>query len=219
VKSRAPEPKQWNPSRAYNRLTTHDMKALNGKSPCPRLAVQRIRVVVRRQCQLLSSTQLMEVFMTYQTINAAIGEVVKMAVLCTVAVATLAACVSRAPYNPDHIDAARSARIAEICQDVMGFGPSEPEFENLWPGDPDPALSTNRYRACIASLSDSMRNIEAKSATGTADTDASIPEALRRERRACADIGLESTDSAFASCVRDLQNVQAAEQMNANYAN
>jgi hypothetical protein len=159
-----------------------------------------------------------------------------VAALCTVAGASIAACASSTPYNPYHLDTARVTQIAGICQTVVGLQPSEPQVENLWPGDPDPELSTNRYRGCIASLSDSVKyvavarvnpvrvNIGPPTATPFGDEEAtdvntSIAETLRRNRRACADIGLEEGGAAFAGCVRGLQDVLSAEDMNANYSN
>jgi len=135
------------------------------------------------------------------------------AALCSIACASITACASSIPYNPRNLDTAKITQVARICQTTMGLQPSEPQFDNLWPGDPDQGLSTNRYRGCIASLSDSLHGQDG------ADVNTSIAETLRRQRRACAEIGLEPSNDAFASCVRGLQNALSAKDMNANYEN
>jgi len=145
------------------------------------------------------------------------------AALCTVAGASIAACASSASYNPYHLGTAQVTQIAGICQTVVGLQPSEPQVDNLWPGDPDPELSTNRYRGCIASLSDSVKH-GAPTATpfgdeAAAEVNTYIAEMSRRQRRACAEIGLEMRSAAFASCVQGLQDVLSANDMNGNYAN
>jgi len=181
--------------------------------------------------------------------------------------ATITSCASGPRYNPDHLGAAQVTNVAKICQNVVGLQPSEPLVDNLWPGDPDPELSTNNYRGCIASLSNSLRNSAAARAQMQADrncrskglqadssqlatcvlhaletapksasiqaaslvvtpydaktsgSDDSIPEILRRERLACAEIGLEPAQRAFASCVNGLKDVLSASQMAGDYEN
>jgi len=182
--------------------------------------------------------------------------------------AALAACATSAPYRSQHLSASRVSQVGEICQTVMGFEPSEPLVDNLWPGDPDPEWSTNKYRGCVASLSSSLVSaaaagdesradavcrarglqpgnsdfgicvaqlVEASANTMDRETApltvipfsketttggfSSAPEMLRRERLACAEVGLEPKQSAFASCVRGLSDVLAAEHMNAGYHN
>ena len=51
----------------------------------------------------------------------------------------------------------------------MGFRPSEALTDNLWPGNPDPAASTNSYRGCIATLSNSLEHVAAVRASRQAE--------------------------------------------------
>ena len=62
-----------------------------------------------------------------------------------------------APYNPSHLTVVQATDVGQICQTVMGFRPSGALNANLWPGNPDPASSTNEYRGCVASLSRSIQ--------------------------------------------------------------
>ena len=55
--------------------------------------------------------------------------------------------------------------------------------------------------------------------TPRAVPDPSIPETLRREQLACAEIGLEPSQRASANCVRGLQNVLLAREMAQDYTN
>jgi hypothetical protein len=180
-----------------------------------------------------------------------------------------ASCVSHSPYNPDRLDSTQVSTVANICRTVMRLDPSEPPVANLWPGDPDPAATTNDYRGCVASLSNSLRSSatarlevqadedcrskglrpnssrfaacvlkmsQAQSAqhvpqaqyadlvvtpeTATlGDPDLSVPEVLRRERLACARIGLDPTGISFAGCVHGLHDVLSASEMDADYEN
>jgi hypothetical protein len=191
----------------------------------------------------------------------------QLRILC-ISSAAIAACATSAPYSSQHLSASRVSQVGEICQTVMGFEPSEPLVDNLWPGDPDPESSTNKYRGCVASLSNSLVSaaaageesradevcrasglqpgnsdfgvcvaqlVEASASTidpetapltvipfskeTTTGSFSSAPEMLRRERLACAEVGLEPKQNAFASCVRGLSDVLAAEHMNAGYRN
>ena len=51
----------------------------------------------------------------------------------------------------------------------------------------------------------------------TAVSDASIPEILRREQLACAEIGLEPAQRGFANCVQGLRDVLSASLMDTDY--
>jgi hypothetical protein len=111
------------------------------------------------------------------------------------AIAVLTACVSSKPYNPYNISSARLGEVSQICQQVMRLRPSAPLQENLWPGDPDPALETNDYRGCVASLSNSL-------------AEAAI---VRRDRIAdekCRASGLKPGSPAFGVCVVDASDAK-----------
>jgi hypothetical protein len=188
--------------------------------------------------------------------------------LAAVAMAiAIAACASNAPRSPQNLSVTQVGQVAEICEEVMGFEPSEPLVDNLWPGDPDPDSVTNNYRGCVASLSSSLegvpaawgerlaldqcrasglepgtselgtcvlRTVEATSASVGAETAflvvtsfGDIPDAAsssaslsgRRERLACAEIGLEPSQRAYESCVSGLRDVLSANEMSALYRN
>jgi hypothetical protein len=180
---------------------------------------------------------------------------------------TIAACASNAPRDAQDLSITQVGQVAEICEEVMGFEPTEPLVDNLWPGDPDPDSMTNSYRGCVASLSSSLEGVPAAwgerlaldhcratglqpgtSELGTCvlrtveETSASVvPETAflvvtppsemleaasssaslseRRERLACAEIGLEPSQRAFESCVRGLRDVLSAREMSALYRN
>jgi hypothetical protein len=82
--------------------------------------------------------------------------------------AGVASCATDPHYNPDGLAAADVARLSTICQQVMGFRPSASLRDNLWPGSPDPASSTNDYRGCMASLSRSLQDMKATAAVSQA---------------------------------------------------
>jgi len=143
-----------------------------------------------------------------------------------------ASCASYPPYNPDRLDSAQVSAVANICRTVMGLDPAQLPVANLWPGDPDPASTTNDYRGCVASLSNVSQTQETRRAPqrhyadlaampeiATGDSDPLVPEIIRRERLACAKIGLDPTQTSFAGCVRGLQDVLVASEMDANYEN
>ena len=182
---------------------------------------------------------------------------------------TVVGAASGAPYNPQHLSAVQLDQVAEICRTVMGFEPSRPLFENLWPGSPDPEALTNNYRGCVASLAGflisvptvwaktraqdecqakgltpgsselglcELRAVEATSGRDAVETPSLVvtpcseigatsqPPATasatrRRQRTACAEIGLVPVQSAFESCVHDLDAVLIAERMSALYQN
>jgi hypothetical protein len=98
------------------------------------------------------------------------------------------ACALDPHYNPDQLGAPEVARLATICEGVMGLNPSEHLRDNLWPGDPDPASSTNDYRGCMASLSRSLRDIRTSQAVSQAH------ENCRTDQR-------EDGTSDFSACV------------------
>lgn len=178
-----------------------------------------------------------------------------------------AGCVSNTPRDPHHLSITQAGQVAEICEEVMGFDPTEPLADNLWPGDPDPDSVTNNYRGCIASLSRSLEGVpaawgeslaldhcrasglqpgtselgtcvlqavEATSASVEPETaflvvtplngtpeegSASASLSERRERLACAEIGLEPSQRLYENCVSGLRDVLSANDMSALYRN
>jgi hypothetical protein len=101
---------------------------------------------------------------------------------------SIAACASNAPRYPQQLRIGQVGQVAEICQQVMGFQPTEPLFDSLWPGDPYLDLATNNYRGCIASLSNSLERVLA----------------VRNDRLAvddCRANGLETGASDLGTCV------------------
>ena len=120
-----------------------------------------------------------------------IGFGIKSAALACVSIAVYA---TEPTYNPQHLNAAQISQVDGICQRVMGLRPSDALTDNLWPGNPDHGSSTNEYRGCVASLSQSMENIAAARAESQADQN-------------CRAKGLEPGSSDFAVCA--LQAVEA----------
>jgi len=108
----------------------------------------------------------------------------------------VAAFAAEPPYNPSHLTAVQATDVGQICQTVMGFRPSGALNDNLWPGNPDPASSTNEYRACIASLSRSIQTTVAAQAATQAD-------------QTCRAQGLESGSSELALCA--LRTAEASQ--------
>jgi hypothetical protein len=182
--------------------------------------------------------------------------IVVAAFLAVSACVSLVACASTAPYNPNRLSADEVSQVAEVCQTVMGFQPAEALTDNLWPGNPDPAASTNRYRGCIATLSSSLNHAAAARASRQAEQDchskgfesgsfdlalcvltaeeapepstpirlasisdkpfltptkpsysSHVPSTVRKEQLACAEIGLDPNEDAFAVCVQNLKSV------------
>jgi hypothetical protein len=167
------------------------------------------------------------------------------------------ACAATPTYNPDGLDGAQLARVADVCQNVMGLSPSERLTGGTWIGAENLDYWTSHYRGCVLSLSDSVRGVADERATNAAHdgcvaqglkpgspelalcvlgaakrqspsvaerldagfatpVSAQLPpvsksfysasphETARRERVACAALGLEPTNGTFASCVREL---------------
>jgi hypothetical protein len=119
-----------------------------------------------------------------------IGFGMKSAALACVSIVAYA---TEPTYNPQHLNAAQISQVDEICQAVMGLRPSDTLTENRWPGNPDHGSSTNEYRGCVASLSNSMESIAVARAETQADQN-------------CRAKGLEPGSSDFAVCA-----LQAAE--------
>jgi hypothetical protein len=176
-----------------------------------------------------------------------------------------AGCASNAPRLRQRLSITQVGQVAEIFEKVMGLDPTEPLVDNLWPAGPDPDALTNKYRGCVASLSNSLegvpeawgerlaldhcrasglqagtselgtcvlRTIEVTSASVAPETAflvvtpfGDIPEAAsssaslsgRRERLACAEIGLEPSQRAYESCVSGLRDALSANDKSELY--
>jgi hypothetical protein len=112
-----------------------------------------------------------------------------------------ASCVSgQPPYDPDRLGNAQVAAVGKICQTVVGVDPSEPLVSNLWPGDPDPASTTNNYRGCVASLSNSLLS----SASARLEAQAG---------KNCGSEGLEPYSPQLADCVLEATRAQSARHL------
>jgi hypothetical protein len=78
-----------------------------------------------------------------------------MSAACALAGASAVGCATT-PYNPNNLRDAELARIAGICQNVMGLSPSERPTGGNWLGNDRLDYWTSHYRGCIVSLSDSL---------------------------------------------------------------
>lgn len=191
-----------------------------------------------------------------------------VALLTAGACLAVAACASTQPYNPNHLSPARWSQVDQACQAVMSFKPSEALTDNLWPGDPDTSSSTNRYRGCIATLSNALTRAQATRVAKEAELDClsqgfvpgssdlarcvltakdqpltttetrlasldpkpylistsprfsgTVPAKVRKEELACADVGIDPNDEAFASCIKALKDVAWAPFLQDLYRN
>jgi hypothetical protein len=182
------------------------------------------------------------------------------AMACAVAFVSATACASTGPYNPDSLASDQVAQVAEICQTAMGLKPSDPPVAGDYRGSPHLEPGISHYQACIASLSDSLQDVNDAHVASQADADcraqgfkpgsadlaecvlksmetkpkaaaaktstvasspdsakatlvsvgnfylASPHETRRREEIACARLGFEPPNGAFASCVKLLDD-------------
>jgi hypothetical protein len=89
---------------------------------------------------------------------------------CAMASWSMAGYAATPPYNPDGLGAAQFARVADICQTVMGLHPSEPLSGGVWHND---RLDywTSHYRGCVISLSDSLQRVSDAQVAQQADED------------------------------------------------
>jgi hypothetical protein len=128
--------------------------------------------------------------------NPRVHWVIFVSLAATLAFLNVAAFAGEAPYNPSHLTAVQATEVGQICQTVMGFRPSGALNENLWPGNPDPASSTNEYRGCVASLSRSIQ------------TTAAARVAMQAEQT-CRAEGLQPGSPELALCA--LRTVEASQ--------
>lgn len=78
-----------------------------------------------------------------------------MTAACALAGASVLSCATT-PYNPDNLPDVELARVADICQNVIGLSPSERPTGGNWLGNDRLDYWTSHYRGCILSLSDSL---------------------------------------------------------------
>jgi hypothetical protein len=124
------------------------------------------------------------------------GNATAVALLILSACASVAACAAAPPYNPFRLSADQLSQVGEVCESTMGFRPSGALTDSLWPGNPDPATSSNSYRGCVATLSISLKE------TATA-------RASRQAERECVSKGFATSSSDLALCVLMADEVPA----------
>jgi len=93
------------------------------------------------------------------------------AAFCAMASWSMASYAATPPYNPDGLGAAQFARVADICQTVMGLHPSEPLSGGVWRHNDRLDYWTSHYRGCVISLSDSLQRASDVQVAQQADAD------------------------------------------------
>lgn len=122
---------------------------------------------------------------------------------CAAILASTAACATiPSEFNPDSLGDAQLARVAIVCQTVIGLSPKERLTGGEWSGAGDRLdYWTSHYRGCITSLSDSVMGIADLHADQQADSN-------------CRARGFASGSADLALCVLDskdqLRGPQAA---------
>jgi hypothetical protein len=114
-------------------------------------------------------------------------------VSCAMAGASMVGCATPPAYNPDQLGAGALARVAGICQNVMGLSPTERPTGGNWLGNDKLDYWTSHYRGCVLSLSDSLQNVR--------DT-----EVVRQAEERCRAKGLLSGSPDLALCVLQTAN-------------
>jgi hypothetical protein len=107
---------------------------------------------------------------------------------CAIVAASITACAAEPTYNPDNLSGAQVAQVVDICQNVMGFSPNEALSGGYWMGNDRLDYWTSKYRGCIVSLSDSLRNAMDDQVARQADAD-------------CRAKGFETGSADLALCV------------------
>jgi hypothetical protein len=82
---------------------------------------------------------------------------------CIVLGAGMSAQAGIAPFNPDNLSPTQLARVAQVCETVLGLNPNEPLEGGNRTGSDRLDYWTSHYRGCIVSLSDSLRSTEDRS--------------------------------------------------------
>ena len=144
---------------------------------------------------------------------------------CILAAASLTAigCATAAPYNPQRLGAEQLSRIESICTNTMGLNDWEAPSTSWGAArnaDLDPG--ENHYEGCVASLSEAQQTVDRSQDAPARSVDLRLtdhpvgwmwsgrvgsfytasPSAIaRRERVACAQLGLNPGYPAFANCV------------------
>jgi hypothetical protein len=121
-----------------------------------------------------------------------------------IAVLGISACAAATPaFNPNGLQESQLSRVALVCQNVMGLSPSERLIGGNWVGDSRLDYWTSRYRGCVTSLSDSVRNVGDAQAKQQAD-------------RACRAKGYADGSPDLALCVlqsaRQTQGPEGTQQ-------
>lgn len=123
-----------------------------------------------------------------------IGKSVLLSVVGSVMVgASMVGCATSPDYNPDTLGSTAFARVAGICQNVMGLSPTERLTGGNWLGNDKLDYWTSHYRGCIASLSDSLQSAR--------DT-----EVVQQAEERCRAKGLQSGSPDLALCVLQTAN-------------
>jgi hypothetical protein len=123
-----------------------------------------------------------------------IGKRVLMSVVsCAMAGASMVGCATPPAYDAQTQGSAAIARVAGICQKVMGLSPTERLTGGNWLGNDKLDYWTSHYRGCIVSLSDSLQNVR--------DT-----EVVRQAEEQCRAKGLLSGSPELALCVLQTAN-------------
>jgi hypothetical protein len=154
-----------------------------------------------------------------------IKQIVLNVLACCAFASSISSCAAQQTYNPDNLDGEQLARVAGICQNVIGLSPTESLVGGYWTNNDRLEYSTSKYRGCIISLSDSLRGAMDERATIQSDglamvtlvregepraresyTYSSPREVARRQEMACAALGLELSRPAFNGCVQGLSN-------------
>lgn len=123
-----------------------------------------------------------------------IGKRVLMSVVsCAMAGASMVGCATPPAYAAQTQGSAAVARVAGICQNVMGLSPTERLTGGNWLGNDKLDYWTSHYRGCIVSLSDSLQNVR--------DT-----AVVRQAEQQCRAKGLLSGSPELALCVLQTAN-------------
>jgi hypothetical protein len=123
-----------------------------------------------------------------------IGKRVLMSVVsCAMAGASMIGCATPPARDAQTQGSAAVARVAGICQNVMGLSPTERLTGGNWLGNDKLDYWTSHYRGCIVSLSDSLQNVR--------DT-----EVVRQAEEQCRAKGLRSGSPDLALCVLQTAN-------------
>lgn len=139
-----------------------------------------------------------------------------------------------APYVPQGLTLAETQGVGRICQGVMGLEPNEEHFQACLDSLADQVRALKRAREVAGARADCLGRGRPPGSPALAECEAARPEAVvsavatpvdadvgpavksyfyasptevrRRERMACAHLGLEPAAPGFNSCVAGLQS-------------